>query len=110
MALAVVAAGCGGMDGGGGGGAGGDAAECATYASQLSAVARSHASCTTDSDCHWLADGCLGMCATFVNSDGLQEAHDIIAAAAAANCNAGCECSAQQPRCNAGTCGGLLRQ
>ncbi|MGZ3443549.1 MAG: hypothetical protein ACXVDD_28700 [Polyangia bacterium] len=107
----ICLAACGGDGGGGSGGAGGgggggaDATECAQLSSQLAGIVRAHQTCTVDSDCHWVADGCLGLCNTFVNSDGAAAALDVVQSAAAAGCNAGCYCNAQLPACNGGICG-----
>jgi hypothetical protein len=114
LALGVIlVAACGGGGGGGGGGSGGagggggaaDLAACASFASDLNAILRAHQSCAVDSDCHWLADGCLNLCNSFVNSDGADAARSVVDQATAAGCNAGCECLAQLPACNAGICG-----
>ena len=119
MASVIFVAACGGTgtgtgtvdpggSGGAGGGGGGDPAECTQLASQLLGIERAHQSCTVDSECHWVADGCLNLCNTFVNSDGAAAALEVVQAAAAAGCNAGCYCSAQLPACNNGVCGGAI--
>jgi hypothetical protein len=103
LTVLFLVAGCGGGDGAGDAGAG--SMECAQLQQQLAGIASANRTCQADSDCHWLADGCLGECATFVNSDGLDAAHAVIAEAAAAGCNSGCQCLALKPACNRGACG-----
>jgi hypothetical protein len=82
-----------------------DPATCSDFSLRLQQVAAANRTCQVDSDCHWVADGCLGMCNTYVNSDGSAAAREIVEEATAAHCNEGCLCSALPPACNNGVCG-----
>ncbi len=101
--LLAAVAGCG--DGGDGGGDAGVSVECQQLASQLAIIAAGNRTCQVDSDCRWVADGCLGECATFINSAGLDAANAVIAQATADACAPGCICMALKPACNRGVCG-----
>ncbi len=102
LTVLFLLAGCGGGDGLDDAGM---AMECAQFEQQLRDIVTANRACPVDSDCHWLADGCLGECATFVNSAGADAARAVVAQASAARCNAGCECLALKPACNRGACG-----
>lgn len=105
LTVMVLLAGCGAGEGGGDAGV---SMQCAQLGQELAGLVGAHRSCQVDSDCRWVADGCLGMCASFVNSDGAAAARAVIAEASAAGCNAGCECLALRPACNRGACGAWM--
>jgi hypothetical protein len=104
MVIGIALAGCTG-DSGTSDASVNETVECRDLAAELASVVAVHRSCSVDADCHWVADGCLQMCATFVDGDGVAAAQSIIAQASAAQCNAGCQCLAQKAVCDRGVCG-----
>jgi len=105
-----VGSGGGGGDGGGGsgGGGGGDnsSVECRQASSAFHSIVDFKQSCTADSDCRVILDGCFGpdFCAVYVNNDNAAAA-----GAALADGQKACQCGVCNaplpPACVDGACG-----
>lgn len=88
------------------GGGGSDAARCDDLRGQFDALVSANRSCTVDSDCVWVADGCFETpgCDTFANQSVAAELADLESQGKEACAPCG-ECLALRPACNNGTCG-----